>query len=261
MLKLIQLLIVVMLGVSLVAAQDDETYVVQRGDTLDTIAQEYNVSLEALRIANDLVDSSVIFPGDSLVIPADAPPYGTVPALDTPDLAAGGGAGGGLAGEVYVVQRGDTLDTIAQEYDVAVESLYSANDLENSVIFPGQSLLIPEDAPAYGVTPARESTVDTSAGAGGGLAGELYVIQLMDTIDQLGADFNVATACLLEANPQIVNVRSIVPGDTVLIPEDCPPYAGFGVPRTTMTTTTADTDADTSDAGESEEADPEAGEG
>jgi len=43
--------------------------VVQRGDTLGTIAQRYSVSLNRLRRAN-AIDDDVIHPGAVLVIPA-----------------------------------------------------------------------------------------------------------------------------------------------------------------------------------------------
>ena len=69
-------------------------------------------------------------------------------------------------------------------------------------------------------------------GAGGGLEGELYVIQPLDNIDQVAADFNVSTRCIVEAN-EIADVRAVKPGQTVLIPaEGCPAYTGAAIPRT-----------------------------
>lgn len=56
-------------GTWFAANRDTSQYVVQRGDTLGTIAQRYSVSLNQLRRANRL-DNDVIHPGAVLVIPA-----------------------------------------------------------------------------------------------------------------------------------------------------------------------------------------------
>ena len=118
---------------------DSDEYVVQVRDTLDTIAQDLNISIVSLQIENDLVDDVTIEPGQVLMIPADAPPYGEFPALE-PLADSSDGRGGAFNGETIVVQPGDTLDTIGQEFDVSVISLQIANELEDSVtITPGQT--------------------------------------------------------------------------------------------------------------------------
>jgi LasA protease len=50
-----------------------EQYVVQAGDTLDTISQSYGVSLEALMQANGLNDANLLEVGQTLVIPVPQP--------------------------------------------------------------------------------------------------------------------------------------------------------------------------------------------
>ena len=64
------------------------TYSVQAGDTLSAIAQEHEVSLEALIAANDLADPDVLQVGQILTIPPDAedasagPPSGNQPTME-----------------------------------------------------------------------------------------------------------------------------------------------------------------------------------
>ena len=51
---------------------------------------------------------------------------------------------GTVPGQKYVVQPGDTLVAIAEEFGVTVEELIEANDLENpDVLRVGQELIIP----------------------------------------------------------------------------------------------------------------------
>jgi len=244
--------LIMILTVALAASAQGSTYTVEPGDTLDTIGQELDVSVVSLQLANDIEPGDFIFPGDVLTIPADAAPYGAFPATDT-DLTEGGGIGGGAAGEFYVIQPQDTLDVIAQERNVSVVSLIQVNEIENPrLIMPGMTILIPDDAPPYGAFPATDTDLATGGGAGGGVAGEVYIIQPRDTIDQIAADFNAATRCIVDAN-EITNVRMIQPGQTLVIPDDCPAYVGFAIPSTVRptgevntTTTTPDTSSDTS---------------
>ncbi len=49
---------------------------------------------------------------------------------------------------VHVVQRGESISLIAQEYGVTIEAIIELNELANpNVIVPGQELLIPAPPP------------------------------------------------------------------------------------------------------------------
>ncbi len=219
----------------LAAAGDDaETYVVQPNDTLDTIAQELNVSTVDLLQSNGLVNGRGLRIGFTLVIPADAAPYGEFPAL-TDEVNAETRARterGELTGEEYIIQPNDTLDTIAQAFNVSVVAIRQANEIDSiAEVVPGRLLIIPADAPVYGTYPAvGEAAGDQVAD------GAVYIIQPGDTLDHIAAQFNVDTLCLLERNG-VLQPRLIQPGEAVGIPSDCPPYTGFDVVATTAPAT------------------------
>ncbi|MDX1992413.1 MAG: LysM peptidoglycan-binding domain-containing protein [bacterium] len=224
-------------GVPVGAGQAGQSYVVQPRDTLDTIAQRFNVSLVSLRMANDLMDfnGSDLRPGVTLVIPTDGVPYGQFPAVinvsPNPD-----NTGGIPFTETYVVQPRDTLDTIAQQFNVSIISLRMVNDLmdfRGVDLRPGTVLAIPDDGVPYGQFPALTNASGDAGTAGANTGGiplgsTTYIMQRGDTVDQVAAEYNVLTSCVLEAN-NITNARRVFPGQQIVIPSDCPPYAGGGV--------------------------------
>lgn len=205
------------------------SYTIQYGDTLDVLGQEWNVSVEALKQANGITNLTILQPGDVIVIPAEAPPYGQVPARPLEDSTQGQGGGGSVSGSDYVVQRNDTPDTIAQRFDVSVVSLIKANNITNTKrIFPGDVLVIPDDAPPYGEFPPLDNPAseDSTLGAGGG--GNVHIVQPRETLDGIAADNNVQTQCLADAN-NLEYPGRIYPGQQIVIDTTCPPYDGFDV--------------------------------
>lgn len=106
------------------------THVVVSGDTLLGIAVDYGVTVEAIKIANGKADD-LVYEGEELLIPVPE----TVP-TNTP-LAPG-------TGKVHIVAEGDTLGGVALEYDVTIEAILAANNLDaDDFITVGQELVIP----------------------------------------------------------------------------------------------------------------------
>ena len=115
-------------------------HVVQRGETLYSIARRYSTSVNALVQANGLRNANYIYAGQRLTIPG------------------GGGSsrGGGTApsgGTVHVVQRGQTLASIALRYGTTAAAIASANGLRNpNLIYVDQRLTIPSGGGGGGST-------------------------------------------------------------------------------------------------------------
>jgi LysM repeat protein len=112
------------------------TYTVEVGDSLTSIAEEFGIDLLVLMAANDITDPNAIFVGQELTIP----PPGTVLATPT-SLPATLVAGTRIE---YIVQPGDTLETIASRFNSTAEAIADANDIEvTDTIGVGQRLLVP----------------------------------------------------------------------------------------------------------------------
>lgn len=96
-------------------------YTVKSGDNLYAIARKYNVTVDAIKNANNLT-SNLLTIGKNLIIPVTT----TESSYNT-----------------YVVKSGDTLYGIANKYNISVDKLKSANNLTSNSLSIGQRLIIP----------------------------------------------------------------------------------------------------------------------
>ena len=113
-------------------------YTVKSGDTISSIAEKFDISVNTIRWANDLDGKAVIHVGDTLTI---------LP----------------VTGIKYVVKKGDTLSGIALKYDADADDIIKYNALASaSGIKIGATLIIPD---AELVVPAAKKPVTTTSKA------------------------------------------------------------------------------------------------
>jgi murein DD-endopeptidase MepM/ murein hydrolase activator NlpD len=136
------------------------TIIVGTSDTLEIIAKRYNVSTAEIVRANGYKGPRTLSPGQQLIIPprqaiAAAAPAPAVAAPATRPIAAASG--------VHVVNKGDTLHSIARRKHVPVGELAKANNLDQSaklsigmkLTVPGNKSAAAEPAPAV-AAPAQQ---------------------------------------------------------------------------------------------------------
>lgn len=141
-------------GASVVAApstQEGGRYTIASGDTVSRIAARFGVSVQTLLSANGLGWSSIIYPGQTIAIPAATPPAielvsattpAATPASPAPAPAPTRAPATPTSG--YTIVSGDTISSIAARFGVATKSILDANGLTpSSIIYPGQTLTIP----------------------------------------------------------------------------------------------------------------------
>jgi LysM repeat protein len=182
-----------------------ETYVVQAGDNVSTIAARHGLRTADVLAINGLDWSSIIQPGQVLRLAA-APAPAPAPAPATPDAPQ-------TAVGSYVVAAGDTISSIAAQHGVSVQAVFSANDLDwTSIIHPGQSIAIPgsDAAPATPVVPAAPPAPAPEVS-------RTHVVAAGDTMSAIAQLHAVTTQALLNANG--MDGSSIIyPGQTIRIP-------------------------------------------
>jgi LysM repeat protein len=182
-------------------ASAPQQYRVVAGDTVSSIAGRFGLSTASVLAQNGLGWKSVIFPGQILSLgPGAATP--TVSTASTTSAATGSGR--------HTVASGETVTSIAGKHGVSISAMLAANGLTgNSVIYPGQSLVVPGVATASFVKPIASSHAVAPGGS--------YTIQSGDTLTSVAVRFGVTVQDILNANG--LNWSSIIyAGRTLTIP-------------------------------------------
>jgi len=143
--------------------QAGTTIIVGTSDTLETLSRRYNVSSAAILQANGYKGPRALSPGQQLIIPRQTAAVATpAPALAAPASKPVVAA----ASTVHVVNRGDTLLSIARRNNVTAADLSKANGLDSSSKLKlGQKLTVPgaKTAAAQAAQPAAVAVAQPAA--------------------------------------------------------------------------------------------------
>lgn len=101
--------------------ESQEIYTVKKGDSLWKIANKYNTTVEKLKSANNL-KTNTLSVGQKLAIPSISV---------SPEVS-----------DTYIVQKGDSLWSIANKFNMTVSELKNLNNLTNNLLSIGQVLKI-----------------------------------------------------------------------------------------------------------------------
>jgi len=96
-----------------------ESYTISSGDSISSIANKYDLSINTLLWANDLSVNSVLQPGDALtILPLD--------------------------GVKHTVSSGDTIAQISYDYDIDQDTILEYNGMsDGSILSIGDELIVP----------------------------------------------------------------------------------------------------------------------
>jgi LysM repeat protein len=112
-----------------------QIYTVAEGDSLFTIAEQFGSNVCLMMALNNIVDASALSVGQQLIIPTGAEELPTATPLPT-------GLPRGARLE-YIVQCGDTLDSIAGQFNSTGEDIATENDIDDPLsIQIGQVLIV-----------------------------------------------------------------------------------------------------------------------
>lgn len=107
-------------------ATEGDVYIVQPGDTLSAIAQNFGTTYQQLAALNGIANPNFIYPGQQIVINGSA--------VSTPS---------NTDEEYYTIQPGDTLSGIASTYGTTWQWLAEVNGISNpNLIYPGHTIRV-----------------------------------------------------------------------------------------------------------------------
>lgn len=155
--------------------ESQEIYTVKKGDSLWKIANKYNTTVEKLKSANNL-KTNTLSVGQKLVIPSISV---------SPEVS-----------DTYIVQKGDSLWSIANKFNMTVSELKNLNNLTNNLLSIGQVLKI-KDSSNNGKT--------------------TYTVQKGDSLWVIANKYGITTEELKSYNNLTSNLLSI--GQVLKIPQ------------------------------------------
>jgi LysM repeat protein len=176
-------------------------YTVKPGDTLWTIAQNYNVSMEGILAVNYLSNKDVLSVGQKLEIPA---------------MGGSNKENGKIKTVEYTVAKGDSLWNIAQKFDIKMHEIISINQLDNiTQLSVGQKLDIPV---SEGAVASGQKTKPTVSGTQEEKPKDvIHTVQKGETLWGISRKYQVNIQSITSSNRISESSRLIV-GQKLTIP-------------------------------------------
>ncbi|MBN2008337.1 LysM peptidoglycan-binding domain-containing protein [candidate division KSB1 bacterium] len=228
-------------------AADVKWYQVRWGDSLEQIAARFNMSIDDLMSRNQIADKDQIFVGQLLKLFDDIPEVNTEPALafqdadsndefieETPELEYYTVVDMDASipnpvnpepideptsnGSWHTIARGETLEKIAQQYQVNFDDLMAINNIENkNLIRAGQTLIIPDARVPQPDEIDNISEIKTKG---------YYVVTPGDNLEKIAQKLQTTALELARIN-NLRNQDQIQIGQKLLIPDQLTTYASL----------------------------------
>ncbi len=174
------------------STKKSQTYTVRKGDTLIAIARKFNVNVRTLKQYNNL-NSSRLNIGDKIKVPDSS-----LTVTKSGDVQ-------------YKVVKGDSLLKIANNFNISVRSLKTANGLNSNNIHVGDKLIIPPTS-----TIKRSTKVARSSKSSKNETMINYRVRGGDTLSSIARKHNSTVTKIKQANNLMGN--SIYSGQKIKVP-------------------------------------------
>ena len=164
--------------------EEKEEYIVEKGDTLYSIANKFNTTVDNLKSINKLVTDALAI-GQIIKLPASLEDNEEEEA--TPDLT------------TYIVKSGDNLYAIANKYNTTVDEIKRLNNLKSNILSIGEVLNVP----------AIQEEVEEPEIIPPEISDNTYVVKSGDTLYKIALENNTTVDDLKNLNNLTNNTLSI----------------------------------------------------
>lgn len=158
-------------------------YIVQSGDSLYSIANKFNITVNELKKANNL-SSNTLSIGQELIIPKKIEEDPNEDEDETSPY------------DTYIVKQGDSLYKIANNFNITINELKELNNLTSNSLSIGQVLKIP-------------NRVNENY--------QIYIVESGDSLYKIANRFNTTVSILQEINN--LSTTSLAIGQKLLVPK------------------------------------------
>lgn len=185
-------------------------YTVQSGDYLSAIAKQFNVSVETIMGQNRL-DGAQLKAGQRLLVRATTG-Y-TPPPTPTPETPAAPPA---AANGVHIVQKNETVYTVAEKYGVPIGTLIELNQLNTFDLVPGQQIVY------------KAGAVKTAPTAQAARLG-FHIVQKSETLGSIAERYSTTVQELIEWN-RLTDAKNLRIGQELRVQRPNPSAPATGNP-------------------------------
>jgi murein DD-endopeptidase MepM/ murein hydrolase activator NlpD len=165
------------------------SYKVTKGDSLWSISQKYNVSLDLILSYNQIKEKDILSLGQIIRIPQDN--------FQNADYI------------VHIVKKGETLWSIAQEYNLSVDLILATNNIANSeLISIGQEMKIPSHKNAVAETnivnqvviDKKNNNINNNISQLENAESIVYTVKAGDNLWNIAQRYGVSVEVIIEVN-------------------------------------------------------------
>ena len=179
------------------SAANHTSHIVKKGETLWTIARQYNLTMDSILTTNNITNPELISIGQQIKIPSykdvTATPEKNVtnqPVINENNSNNNINPPKNAEPIIYTVKAGDNLWNISRKYGVSVEAIISVNNLkEKDLLSLGQKLEIP--AIGGGISKSNQKQEPTIV---------TYTVVKGDTLWSISRRYDVNMSTIISAN-------------------------------------------------------------
>ncbi|MEH7224715.1 LysM peptidoglycan-binding domain-containing protein [Bacillus sp. JJ1566] len=177
------------------------TYKVQSGDSLWKIAQKHNITVTQLKSFNNLT-SDMIFPNQVLLTEGNSTNNSTNNSTQPTHVKENQNTSPSKA-STYTVKSGDTLSGIAIKHKISLNDLMKWNNLNSTLIFPGNVFVVSTTEKPNSSTPEKTEQPNNATPEKTEkppveqvLSATIYTVKSGDTLSRIALEYKVTVANL-----------------------------------------------------------------